>query len=320
MLNHFLARLQLASNGLTIVSDAMILGLTIVRTIRISADARKFGFQAPITNLLLRDGTVYFVALTTLSTTNIIAIKMGPRSPIFGTITLFIPQLRGILVSRFFLNLRHVFFEKDKNNPVSPSSIKIKIPMIPSEDLVGNLGAPLRSSSISGSRVGTSSSGSTRQPGFSVGADPLLHWNADADDEDLEDVEISSHRPMLFGLDIDPGAVGEGGGLPLWRKDFDGVRMEGEEVTSLMSRNGKPIIVRTPVRSTPSHPKVEGDTESLPPGKKPSKSTVEEDDALLVDSDEDLDSPLRYPPRASIASTANSDAREVTPRRTSYFS
>jgi len=83
------------------------------------------------------------------------------------------------------------------------------------------------------------------------------------------------------------------------------------------NRNGKPIAARTPVRSTFSPPRVA--TESLPPGRQPSKSTVEEDYALLVDVDWDLDSPLTYPPRASIASTANSDPREVIPRRLSYF-
>jgi len=39
-----------------IASDATILGLTIMKTMTISVDARKFGFRTPISNLLLRDG------------------------------------------------------------------------------------------------------------------------------------------------------------------------------------------------------------------------------------------------------------------------
>ena len=205
-------------------------------------------------------------------------------------------------------------FFKRNNNPETPSALKIKIPMIPSEDLVGNLGAPLRSTSISVSRT-SPASGSTRPRESRVSADPLLDWNADDDDdEELEDIEITSSRPMLVGLEIDPNGVGEGSGSPLWRKEFD--RVGVEEVTSLMSRNAKAVAARTTVRSTYSPPMV--DTESLLPSRQPSKSTVEEG-ALLVDVDWDLDSPLRYPPRASIASTVNSDPREVIPRRLSYF-
>ena len=46
----------LASIGLAMATDAIILGLTIAKTIRISVDAHKLGIKAPVSSLILRDG------------------------------------------------------------------------------------------------------------------------------------------------------------------------------------------------------------------------------------------------------------------------
>ena len=144
----------------------------------------------------------------------------------------------------------------------------------------------------------------------------------DLDDEDLEDMEITSRRPMLVGLEIDPEMRGEGSERPVWRKGFDGVGVRGEEVIPLMNRDGNDGASQTPIQST--HSKGEGGRSSSPPSRQPSKSTVDEGDALLVDEEEneeeDTDEYLRDPMRSSLASTMNSEKREVSPRRTSYFS
>ena len=226
--------------------------------------------------------------------------------------------MRGILVSRFFLNLRHVFFRRDNDDLESLESLRIRIPTISADDLVGNLGAPLRTSPISGPRA-SASSGPSRQRRSRIGADPLLDW--DVDDEDLEDVEITSRRPILAGLRMDPNKVGESSVSPLWRKEFDGMGVEGEEIVSLVNRNGSNGDPLSPVQSTHSS-KGEGDRESLPPARQPSKSTVDEGDALLVEmGEEGWDRYSREQARTSIASTVNSSyqAREITPARMSYF-
>jgi len=214
------------------------------------------------------------------------------------------------------------------------------MPTIASEDLVGNLGAPLRSTFTPGPRASASSSeiSTGASSGFSLrqrqkfldkgkvraGADPLLDWDVDdLDDEDLEDVEVTSHRPMLFGLEIDPNVGGGGSGKPLWRKEFDGIGVEREEAISLMDRNGTGSAAQTPIRSAHSNPKGEGDRSSSPPSRQPSKSTVDEGDALLADADENYGDPdeyLRDQMRSSMASTVNSGGPEVSPRRSSYFS
>lgn len=193
-------------------------------------------------------------------------------------------RLRGILISRFFLNLRHVFFKKDGSSSGTISSLRIRIPTITSEDFVGNLGAPLRSSLTSGQYPLASPGPSSRRKSC-VGADPLLDRCAgELEEEDLDDdVEITSRRPILVGLGIDPNLVGEGSGRPLWRKEFDGIGVEGEEVILLVDRKGKDRA-RSPVRSESSPPVGEDDGELVPPGRQLLKSAVDEADALLVDA------------------------------------
>ena len=138
----------------------------------------------------------------------------------------------------------------------------------------------------------------------------------DLDEEDPEDREIISDRPILVGLEM-----GEGRSESLWRKDFDGIEVEREEAISLMSPARNKSTAQTPIRSAHSHSPGQGDRNSLPLNRQPSKSTVDEEDALLVDADDDddLDGYSRDPIRASIT-TMNSECREVSPRRTSYFS
>ena len=229
-----------------------------------------------------------------------------------------------------------MFFGKDRNGPETVS-FKVRIPTIASDDLVGNLGAPLRSTFSSGPLTSTSSNGWPLETRTSAAAgsslrqrrklsnkgktraDPLLDWDVDdLDDEDLEDVEIISQRPMLVGLGIDPNLRGEGSGEAVRRKGFDGIGAEGEEVIALMTCDGNDSATQTPMQSARS--KGEGDRDSLPPSRQPSKSTVDEGDALLGDADENDDEDTEeFHPRSSMASTVNSKFREVSPRRTSYF-
>lgn len=153
--------------------------------------------------------------------------------------------------------------------------------MISGEDLVGNLGAPLRSSLISRSRVATPSGPSPRRETRGAAADPLLGWDLDdMDNEEIEVVGVTSRRPMLASLVIDSDAVGGGNGKLSWRREFDGIGAE-EEVGSLMERKGK-NKARTPIRSAHS-PRICGGLWT-PLVRRPSKSALDEVDALLADA------------------------------------
>jgi len=236
-----------------------------------------------------------------------------------------------------------VFFKRDDTSAESLSSLRIRVPTITSDDLVGNLGAPLRSSFTPGPRASESSSTGLLQFRTSTGlasgssphqrqralykgkaraaADPLLDWDVDdLDDEDLEDMEITSRRPILVGLEVDMSMRGDGSVESLWKKDFDGIGVQREEAISLISPTGNKSATPTPIRSAHSHSTGESDRDSLPLNRQPSKSTVDEGDALLVDADDDdSDGFSRDLMRSSMASTVNSDGRQVSPRRMSYF-
>jgi len=176
---------------------------------------------------------------------------------------------------------------------------------------------PSWSSETSSNRTSASSLRPRRKP-FNKGkahADPLLDWDVDdLDDEDLEDMEIISPSPMLVGLDMDPTARGEGGGSSTRKVDFDGIE-KAEEGISLINQGGSESAAQTPIQST--HPKAEGDRSPPPPSRHPSKSTVDEGDALLADADENDEE--GYSMRLSM-STTNSVGREISPRRVSFFS
>ena len=148
---------------------------------------------------------------------------LSPHSCVVTGVWLtWLHRMRGILVSRFITNLRHVFSERAEGDSRPLSTLKVRVPIISSVDIVGNLGAPLRSSPISGLRF-SSHSGSSHQCKSRVSADSLVDEDVDdLDDPDLEYTEITSCRPMLVGLGIDRDVVGEGSGMPVWRKEPDG--------------------------------------------------------------------------------------------------
>ena len=172
---------------------------------------------------------------------------------------------------------------------------------------------------MSGPRASTSS-GSSRQPISRIGADPLLDWDAnDLDAEELEDIEVTSGRPMLVDLEIDSNVVGQCGGRPLWRREFDGIGVEGEEVISLMDQKGKNTALSARFRPMG----MKGNGELLPHVRQSSTSTVGEGDGLFVDAyryGEDSDGYSGDLSRTSVASRVGFEAREVAPRRTSYSS
>ena len=239
-------------------------------------------------------------------------------------------RLRAILVNRFFLNLRHVFFERD-HVKTDTLSFRVRVPTV-SDSVVGNMGAPLRSTFLSEPRTSESSttplssSRSFASAGGSslrrrkrrlekskarIGSDPLLDWDVDdLDEEDLEDIEITSRRPMLVGLGIDlPDMRGESSTQAMMRKEFAVKALEGEEGLPLMLGSNN----STPIRSAhfPSGGRCERCSSPL------ARYTVDQGDVLLVDVG-DEDEYVMDPLRMSVASTLDDGGRRVSPRRWSF--
>ena len=90
----------------TIASDAILIGLTWVKTFGISKDSSKLGMHTPFATLLLRDGTAYFMyafeyhllenlQLLTPVTASCCSFRLSPSSPAISDRCVF-PELRCV--------------------------------------------------------------------------------------------------------------------------------------------------------------------------------------------------------------------------------
>ncbi|KAH9829077.1 uncharacterized protein C8Q71DRAFT_863522 [Rhodofomes roseus] len=90
----------------SIAADAIVLIVTWCRTYRIRRLARQENIHAPLTSLLLRDGTIYFGLLVVINCLNI--IFEGNTNQAFDGFVFFGTAFSSIILSRFCLNLREV--------------------------------------------------------------------------------------------------------------------------------------------------------------------------------------------------------------------
>lgn len=88
----------------TICSDLTVLVVTWTRTYRIYREAAKVNIRLPVTILLIRDGTLYFLVVLLLNLTHVIVFHT--QGQIF--LVSFICALSAVLASRFLLNFRQL--------------------------------------------------------------------------------------------------------------------------------------------------------------------------------------------------------------------
>ncbi|GBE83894.1 hypothetical protein SCP_0509510 [Sparassis crispa] len=131
---------------LTIASDVIVLCVTWFNTYTIKRDADNANIKATIVTLLLRDGTFYFLCLLCL---NIIAIVLDARTP-YVYILYFVAPISSMLISRFLLNLRHIYYATGSSagsgDPSGPSTGTFMSDMQfagAASPYIGNMGAPL---------------------------------------------------------------------------------------------------------------------------------------------------------------------------------
>ncbi|KAL1941683.1 hypothetical protein VTO73DRAFT_7122 [Trametes versicolor] len=89
-----------------IIADALVIGVTWWRTWRFRVTAAQANVRTTFLQLLLRDGTIYFVILLILNILQII-VRITAQA---NFITTFEEPLTAILISRFLMNLREVDF------------------------------------------------------------------------------------------------------------------------------------------------------------------------------------------------------------------
>ncbi|KAL4248423.1 hypothetical protein ABKN59_008111 [Abortiporus biennis] len=98
------ALVALLTRSFALLCEVIVLLATWAKTYTIWKESRSIGFHAPITTLLLRDGTVYFGFMVMI---NIIAVVLNViHSPDSNEATTYFTSFSSILISRMMLNLR----------------------------------------------------------------------------------------------------------------------------------------------------------------------------------------------------------------------
>ncbi|CAL1698756.1 unnamed protein product [Somion occarium] len=96
-------RLTIAARVCSIFADTLIIGATLMKTFRIKREAVKVGIPAKLTTLLIRDGSVWWLALLGVNVVNIIFDYIHMFA---NPATFFVNVMRSIMLSRFILSLR----------------------------------------------------------------------------------------------------------------------------------------------------------------------------------------------------------------------
>ncbi|KAH9851145.1 hypothetical protein C2E23DRAFT_733545, partial [Lenzites betulinus] len=138
-----LSHISIAAKAGTIAADSIVVILTWIKTFGLSRESLKTGFKTPLTTLVFRDGTAYFLILLAIS---IITIISNESLTIWLVWPYFDQVITVILFSRFILDLRGIYFateerrEGDALTTLHLSDVKFEGF---TSTIVGNFGATL---------------------------------------------------------------------------------------------------------------------------------------------------------------------------------
>ncbi|KAI0919881.1 hypothetical protein AcW1_002980 [Taiwanofungus camphoratus] len=109
----------IATRTCAILSDLIVLFVTWYHTYSIRKEACRTNIKTSLVSLLLRDGTVYFVVLLVLNLLQVITEDV--LKPVIKEtadyLSIFVPAIESILISRFMMNLRQVYHTSDDDMP-----------------------------------------------------------------------------------------------------------------------------------------------------------------------------------------------------------
>lgn len=186
-----LKRLVISTEIFQCTADALTLGATWCSTYRTRKLARAVNIKPTISQLLLRDGTLYFGACFILSMLQIFFICVFEiRTLQFGY---FSQPITSSLLSHLFLHLRQVYYTKE--DTIYTTSALSEARFVPNL-FVGNMGAPL----ADGNSLSVSSSLSSGDYLQEIcGAEDLLS-ETESDDTLSEDETWVVREPFSFGI------------------------------------------------------------------------------------------------------------------------
>ncbi|EKM50244.1 uncharacterized protein PHACADRAFT_201084 [Phanerochaete carnosa HHB-10118-sp] len=86
-----------------ILADIIMIVLTWIKTFGQWRETRRLNMKVPLTRCLLRDGTIYFMALLAINITQILTYNFSTNISLVGTLKTTLPS---VLINRFIINLR----------------------------------------------------------------------------------------------------------------------------------------------------------------------------------------------------------------------
>ncbi|KAI0689552.1 hypothetical protein BC835DRAFT_1418438 [Cytidiella melzeri] len=137
----FSVRLALLARLSAIGADILVLVATWVKTWVTYREGIRIGMRVPMASLLIRDGTLYFIALLVMNIYQILNNTI-PSFLVADAGTVYISVLTPMLISRFLLNLRQVD-QGQETEAVSTRSRFSAIHFQQPRSLVGNMGEQL---------------------------------------------------------------------------------------------------------------------------------------------------------------------------------
>ncbi|EKM57661.1 uncharacterized protein PHACADRAFT_206542 [Phanerochaete carnosa HHB-10118-sp] len=131
------------TRGSLILADAIVLTLTWIRTFRHWRNARRVNVGVSLTTCLLRDGTIYFIALLATNVTQLLTYNVTNLSLVGPFLVNFPP----VLINRFMINLKMIDSEVpgDSTCVTDQQQGQSTVQFRQSTNRLGNIGGTLQS-------------------------------------------------------------------------------------------------------------------------------------------------------------------------------
>ncbi|KAH8103460.1 hypothetical protein BXZ70DRAFT_925740 [Cristinia sonorae] len=172
--------------SITMLGDLLLLAITWNKSYAVFKISRRTrNFKPKFAVLVLRDGTLYFIALATLNLAVLLQVIFGIYlDKNGGTTFIFVSEaVTCILIARFILNLRGIAGDMnaddgDMSMAENESGHRVSTLNFATPTVLGNLAAPLRTPFISDDDDSYRAYLRARQP-FLVGLEPDRHSGSD---------------------------------------------------------------------------------------------------------------------------------------------
>jgi hypothetical protein len=133
-----------------ILGETIVIVVTVTRTFRLRNEAIPLDEEnkrPSLMQLLLRDGSIYFVALLVLSLADMLVLVFD-NAPKFATrydywvVPYYTPVFRTIIICRFLLTLRSIYYDEGSDEADAPDgSGSLRF----TSKIIGTMGAPVES-------------------------------------------------------------------------------------------------------------------------------------------------------------------------------